>query len=128
MRGQVSNRIAAAIVTSTLIDYKLIDADNTSQIISKNKIQREISRCLDENQDLKIAEDAPITCILFDGRNDHTKVLLEDERGKKYPATKNEEHHDVRTWRGLRRSSLTKRKRRKDHRRLSPYFLCGTWN
>ena len=92
VHGQVPHRIAAAIATATLIDQKINTADNKSQIISKNKIQREIACCLEATRDSHEQEDGPITCILFDGRNDRTKVLLEDENGKKYPSTKSEEH------------------------------------
>ena len=60
----------------------------------------------------KISEDAPIRCILFDCWNEHTEILLEYERRKKYPATKCEEHI---TMTSERRSFVPWRERRKDH-------------
>ena len=90
-RGGGSRRFAAAIVTATLIDYGIITKDNKSQITTKDKIQREIDRCIN-SQEMQIDEDKPIKCVFFDGRNDSTKVMLEDERGKKYPSTVREEH------------------------------------
>ena len=59
MHGECSHRIAAAVATATLIDYKIISADDTSQIISKDKIQREIDRQVE----LEIDENQPIVCL-----------------------------------------------------------------
>ena len=42
--------------------------------------------------DFVVEEEAPIVCILFNGRNDHTRVVLEDEAGKRYPGYRMEEH------------------------------------
>ena len=64
MHGECSYRIAAAVATATLIDYKIISADDTSQIISNDKIQREIDRQVE----LEIDENQPIVCIFFDGQ------------------------------------------------------------
>ena len=76
MHGECSHRIAAAVATATLIDYKIISADDTSQMISKDKIQREIDRQVEANAELEIDENQPIICVFFDGRNDKTKVML----------------------------------------------------
>ena len=92
IRGEGSRRFVAAIATATLVDYNVVTADNTSQIITKDKIQRELDRLIESNNELIVDEDSPITCLLFDGRNDKTKVMLEDERGKRYPSTVVEEH------------------------------------
>ena len=64
MLGECSHRIAAAVATATLIDYKIISADDTSQIILKDKIQREI----DWQVELEIDENQPIVCVFFDGQ------------------------------------------------------------
>ena len=70
--GEGPRRFAVAIAIDTLVDYNIVTPDNTSQIITKDKIQREPDR--------------------FNGRNDKTKVMLEDERGKRYRFTVVEEH------------------------------------
>ena len=72
IRGEGPRRFAVAIAIDTLVDYNIVTPDNTSQIITKDKIQREPDR--------------------FNGRNDKTKVMLEDERGKRYRFTVVEEH------------------------------------
>ena len=92
IRYDVSLRATAVIVTSTLIDYKIITADNTSQIASHSKIEREIERCLAEMEKLRLEVEQSISCVFFDGRCDKTNVMLEDEAGKKYPSVQMEEH------------------------------------
>ena len=92
IRGEESRRFAAAIATATLVDYKIITPDNKSQIITKDKIQREIDRLSMANSELKIDDEKPVICVLFDGRMDKTKVMLADDRGKLYPSTVTEEH------------------------------------
>ena len=82
IRSEESRRFAAAIATATLIDYKVITADNTSQILTKDKIQREIDRLAQENSQFEMKDDEPVVCVLFDGRMDRTKVMMADERGK----------------------------------------------
>ena len=79
VRGEGSRRFAAAIVTATLIDYKIVTADNTSQIVTKDKIQRELDHLLESNKELQTEENRPITCVFFDERNDKTKTMLEDD-------------------------------------------------
>ena len=64
MHGECSHRIAAAVATATLIDYKIISANDTSEIISKDKIQREI----DWQVELEIDKNQPIICVFFDGQ------------------------------------------------------------
>ena len=82
IRSEESRRFAAAIATATLIDHKIITPDNTSQIITKDKIQREIDRLSLANSELTIEAEKPVICVLFDGRMDKTKVMLADDRGK----------------------------------------------
>ena len=91
-RGNVSVREAAIIATSTLIDYNIITPTDRSQIITPDKIQREVTKYRESVADLVVEEQSPIKCILFDGRNDHTRVVLEDEAGKRYPGFRMEEH------------------------------------
>ena len=67
LRYDVSSRAAAAIATSTLIDYGIITADNTSQIVSTTKIKKEIERCMEEMEKLRLKVEKSITCILHDG-------------------------------------------------------------
>ena len=92
IRYDVSRRAAAAISTSTLMDYGIITSDNLSQIVSFTKIDREIARCMEEMEKLRKELDTKISGVFFDGRNDRTKVMLEDDNGKKYPSTQSEEH------------------------------------
>ena len=89
--GEGSRRFAAAVVTATLIDHGIITKDNKSQITTKDKIQREIDRCID-SQEMNVDEDEPIKCVFFDGRCDSTRVMMEDEFGKPHPSFVREEH------------------------------------
>ena len=41
---------------------------------------------------LRLEVEKSITCILHDGRNDRINVMLEDERGKRFPSVRSEEH------------------------------------
>ena len=44
------------LIKKSVIDYKLISADDTSQLVTKDKIQREIDRQVEANAEQEIDE------------------------------------------------------------------------
>ena len=89
IRHGVSARATADIATSTLIDYGVIKKGDTEQVIDAKKIQRAKDKTMKEAQisDETKLQDDMVTAMLFDGRIDKTRVMLECEsNGKLYPS------------------------------------------
>ena len=72
---------SAALATAVLIDYKVITKEDKSQIIEKNKIEREKARVIKEIQSSS-DELHNLTGLYFDGRRDET--LQQTKVGQKF--------------------------------------------
>ena len=97
-RYGVSARSTAAITTAAWIDGGLITKEDTKLIVDHNKVicaQQKVMNELEEDFN-KMAVSGEISCILFDGRIDMTKVMLEAEKTDRlYPGAIKEEHYSV---------------------------------
>lgn len=85
-RYNVSDRVAAAIATAALIDFKLILPDNNLFVIDKNKVRRSREKIREEQTNNLSFEG--IQALYFDGRNDDTLKKTENKALK----TTKEEH------------------------------------
>jgi hypothetical protein len=74
----VSISATAQICTALLIDLGTVIAEDTSKIIDKSKIRREIDKVIKElpMEGLKSLKDQDLKSFLFDGRKVNTKVSL----------------------------------------------------
>ena len=91
-------RETAEIATATLIDAGVITEDDTSLVIDHSKVKRaqeKLSKEL-ENRFGKKIQECGVTCLLFDGRQDDTKVMLvTDDSDRQFPRLVKEEHYSV---------------------------------
>ena len=90
MRYDVSERAAAAIATATLIDFNIVDIDNKSLVVDKNKITREKNKIVNDCASTSQAS-ATIKGLYFDGRRDFT--LKQIKEGKITIKRKPKEDH-----------------------------------
>ena len=88
MRHHTGMRETAEIATAALIDAGVITEDDTSLVIDHNKVKRaqeKLSKELENRFDKKIQESG-VSCLLFDGRQDDTKVMLvTDDSDRQFP-------------------------------------------
>ena len=98
IRYEVGLRATAAVSTATLIDYEVITEEDTSNIIDHNKVKRaqeKVMGNLTKNFESNFKKEAA-SCILFDGRKDNTKIMMEaDGFASSFPALIKEEHYSV---------------------------------
>ena len=95
IRYGVSARATAAIATSTLLD---VGVSSDDKIIDHNKVERAKSRVMKKIQEEQESKyyDISIQGILFDGRKDITKVMLEtDDSSQNFPGSVKEEHYSM---------------------------------
>ncbi|CAH0562813.1 unnamed protein product [Brassicogethes aeneus] len=83
----VSSRVVAKITTAVLEDMNIVSASNTSKVIDKNKVRREIKRNRKQLTEKSFCDNKRIKGLYFDGRKDQT---LEYVAGKRI--VKPEEH------------------------------------
>lgn len=77
MRHHTGLRETAEIATAALIDTGVITEGDTSLIIDHNKVKRaqeKLTKELERNFDKTLSENG-VSCILFDGRIDDTKII-----------------------------------------------------
>ena len=98
MRHHTGLRETAEIATAAWIDAGIITADDTHLVIDHNKVRRAQEKLTDElskefEDKLKVKGTG---CVLFDGRIDATKTMMEIEGSdKQYPGMIKEEHYAV---------------------------------
>ena len=81
---------------AALIDAKVITERNTSLIIDHNKVKRpqeKVGKELTSKHENQLSNNG-LSCILFDGRKDETKVFI-DVEDMKFPGLVKEEHYTV---------------------------------
>ena len=98
MRHHTGLRETAEIATAAWIDGGLITKDDTHLVIDHNKVKRAQERLVAELEaefEKELGEKG-VSCLLFDGRKDDTKVMLEMEgSSKRFPGLIKEEHYSV---------------------------------
>ena len=98
LRHHTGLREAAEIATAAFIDAGVVTQADTSLIIDHNKLKRaqeKLVKEFDEEFKEKIKKEG-ISCILFDGRVDETRVLLKcDNSDQQFPGLIREEHYSV---------------------------------
>ena len=98
MRHHTGLREAAEIATAALIYVGLITEEDTSLVIDHNKVkraQKKLGKDLENNFDKSLRENG-ISFLLFDGRQDDTKIMWETEGSdKQFPGMVKEEHYSV---------------------------------
>jgi len=98
LRHHTGLRETAEIATAAWIDAGLITQWDTVLVIDHNKVRRAQERIMKELE-AKFAvelQENGISCILFDGRRDETRVMVQaEENGKMYPGVVKEEHYTV---------------------------------
>lgn len=72
-RYQLSNAAVAAVATAVLMDYEVVDAENTQKVVDPNKVRR--NREIQRNSKNK----NPIFALYFDGRNDQTMTYEQEK-------------------------------------------------
>lgn len=98
IRHHTGLREAAEIASAAWIDAGLITQEDSSLLIDHNKIRRAQQKIMNEisEQQEKELKEGGISCLLFDGRMDETKVMLEVEGvSRKFPGLVKEEHYTV---------------------------------
>lgn len=78
-RYQLSNAAVAAVATAVLMDYEVVDAENTQKVVDPNKVRknREIQRNSAFHSQQKNKN--PIFALYFDGRNDQTMTYEQEK-------------------------------------------------
>ena len=98
MRHHTGLRETAEIATAAWIDAGIITENDPSLVIDHNKVKRaqeKLAKELEKQFDENIRKNG-ISCLLFDGRKDSTKVMLEAEGSERqFPGLIKEEHYSV---------------------------------
>ena len=98
MRHHTGLRETAEIATAAWVDAGLITEDDTHLVIDHNKVKRAQDRLMVELEaefEDQLRRNG-VDCILFDGRRDETKVMLEMEGlSRMFPGVIKEEHYSV---------------------------------
>ena len=71
-RYQLSDRAAAAIANSILMDVGIITEDDKTCVIDRSKVRREKEKCRQEIQKKEQQDFRFVNAIYFDGRKDAT--------------------------------------------------------
>ena len=98
IRYGIGSRPTAAITTAAWIDAGLITENDTKLVVDHHKVVRAQEKVMSQlNEEFeKMTQSESISCILFDGRVDVTKVMMEAEGSNKlYPSAIKEEHYSV---------------------------------
>ena len=98
MRHHTGMRETAEIATAALIDAGVVTEDDTNLVIDHSKVKRaqeRLAKELESKFDEKIKRDG-VDCLLFDGRQDDTKAMLEcEDSDRQFPGLVREEHYSV---------------------------------
>ena len=93
----VSIGATAQIGTALLIDLGIVTKEDTSKIIDKSKIRRERDKIINDlhQKGQKSLQDQTLKSIIFDGKKDATKVLLENDEEEQFPSVQEEDHYTI---------------------------------
>ena len=92
-RYGVSNRAAAALCTATLVDYGIINPNDETNVIDKQKVWRARQELRRELRERHTEDMEQITGLFFDGKKDMT--LMKEKVGDKWYSTQKWEDHYV---------------------------------
>ena len=94
-RYQLSDRAAAAVANSVLVDVGLVTEDDKTRIIDRSKLRRERERCRNEirSEEQEIFE--LVNAVYLDGRKDATQIVAQCPNKKHYRSVQLEEHYTV---------------------------------
>ena len=98
MRHHTGLRETAEIATAAWVDAGVITEDDTHLVIDHNKVKRAQDKLIVELEDEfeKQLGKTGASCVLFDGRIDATKAMLEMEGvSRMFPGLIKEEHYSV---------------------------------
>ena len=98
IRYGVSNRASSAICTATLAAVKdagWISAAADVQSVDRHKIDRAKSALMKDAQMESKKALSDVMCILFDGKKDDTKVMIQGKDGHYHQSVIKEEHYSV---------------------------------
>lgn len=76
----ISSRAVAKITTAVLEDMNIVSENDTSKVIDKSKIRREIKRNRKKLTESSVSDSKSIKGLYFDGRKDQTMVYLDGKR------------------------------------------------
>ncbi|QQP38148.1 Uncharacterized protein FKW44_018646 [Caligus rogercresseyi] len=83
-RYLVSNYAGVAIASVALIDYGVIDKENTRHLIGPHKLRNERKKYRDERMQCDLDNFQNITSLYFDGKNTLTKIITKNEKTNKW--------------------------------------------
>ena len=92
-RYQLSDRAAAAIANSVLIDVGIITEDDKTCVIDRSKVRREKEISRQEIQKEEQQNFRFVNAIYFDGRKDTTQIVVQGPNDKHYRSIQLEEHY-----------------------------------
>lgn len=93
-RFGISDRAAAAVVSSVLKDVGIVTDDDRSHVVDKCKIRREKKAIRREFQNQSTEERNLLQGLYFDGRKDNT-LVIEKVNQKHFRRTIQEEHYSI---------------------------------
>ena len=91
---QLSDRAAAAIANSVLVDVGLVTDDDRSYVIDRSKLRRERDRCREDIREKEQHNFEFVNALYFDGRKDATQIA-QGPNNKHYRSVQLEEHYTV---------------------------------
>ena len=92
-RYQLSDKAAAAIANSVLVDVGIITEDDKVCVIDRSKLRRERERCRQEIQKEKQQNFRFVNAIHFDGRKDATQMVVQGPNDKHYRPVQLEDYY-----------------------------------
>ena len=94
-RYQLSDRAAAAIANSVLVDVGLVTDDDRSYVIDRSKLRRERDRCREDIREKEQHNFEYVNALYFGGRKDATQMVAQGPNNKHYRSVQLEEHYTV---------------------------------
>ena len=94
-RYQLSDRAAAAVANSVLVDVGLVTEDDKTRIIDRSKLRRERERCRNEIRSEEQENFGLVNAVYLDGRKDATQIVAQGSIEKHYWSVQLEEHYTV---------------------------------
>ena len=92
-RYGISDRAAAALGTALLVDLGIVTDSDKTNVITRDKVRRARGKTREETKEkLQKETKGRVQCIGFDGRQDVTNILEENEQGDKVRSVGREKH------------------------------------
>ena len=92
---QLSDRAAAAVANSVLVDVGLVTEDDKIRIIDRSKLRRERERFQNEIRSEEQEHFGLVNAVYLDGRKDATQIVAQGPNEKHYRSVQLEEHYTV---------------------------------